>query len=528
MAAALPVSYPVTMRFHVRHSDSVSGRRSLLLGAFVLSMTVPALAFAITHGALKRSIPANEARLTRAPRDLRLEFTEPPELAVATVELLAASGSNVALAPLSLAPESPRTIVVGIRGPLAEGVYTVAWKIAGKDGHPVRGRFRFTIVAGAAGLTTSSAPDADSVRRIDSVPLRPAPGQIAPPAEHHDPANFPESAEFGAESPAYVAVRWMQFTALLVVLGAVAFYYAVLGSLERSGTTAVPLAEARDRSASLGTWAASALGVVVVLRLYAQSLAMHGPAAVFDSGMIGTMLSRTVWGWGWLLQLSGVAVALTGFILARRGSRGHSRGWALAALGAVALAFAPGLSGHAASAPRLTLLAVLADGIHVLGAAGWLGSLLFVVWAGIPVALRLPEGERGTAVAQLVNAFSPTALVFAALAVATGTFAAWLHLESIPALWQTSYGRTLLLKLAILSVVAGTGAYNWRRVKPRLGDAVGTRRVVRSASVELAVAVIVLAVTAVLVATPPTMAQGMAVDGGQNAASLLKPLRQLR
>ena len=81
--------------------------------------------------------------------------------------------------------------------------------------------------------------------------------------------------------------------------------------------------------------------------------------------------------------------------------------------------------------------------------------------------------------------------------------AALVHLGSIPALWGSGYGRTLLVKLGLLAVVFGTGAYNWRRVRPSLGNDAGTRRLRGSAAVEIAVGVLVLAVTAVLVATAP-------------------------
>jgi putative copper export protein len=86
--------------------------------------------------------------------------------------------------------------------------------------------------------------------------------------------------------------------------------------------------------------------------------------------------------------------------------------------------------------------------------------------------------------------------------VGTGVFSAWLHLGTVPALWTTGYGRTLLLKLGVASLVFGTGAYNWLRVKPALEreEAAGPLR--RSATIELTVALVVLAVTAVLVATP--------------------------
>jgi copper transport protein len=87
-------------------------------------------------------------------------------------------------------------------------------------------------------------------------------------------------------------------------------------------------------------------------------------------------------------------------------------------------------------------------------------------------------------------------------------------MSELSALWQSGYGRTLLVKLAMLSVVAGTGAYNWRRVKPTLGTAAGTMRMRTSARIELMVGALVLIATAVLVATPTPMdMQGMDMSG---------------
>jgi len=250
----------------------------------------------------------------------------------------------------------------------------------------------------------------------------------------------------------------------------------------------------------MGLVAIGVLAVALLLRLYAQSYALHGPREALDPDLIGTMLSRTLWGWGWLLQLAGTLFALGGLLLARRNNRA---GWMLTGLGAIALAFTPSLSGHAAAERELTALAILADGLHVLGAGGWLGTLLVVLLVGIPVALHRIDEPRGEAVAALINAFSPTALFFAGMVVVTGTVSAWLQLGSIPALWQSTYGRMLLLKLAVLILVFGTGAYNWLKVRPALGSEVAAQRLRRSAKFELAIGIVVLAITAVLTATPP-------------------------
>lgn len=458
----------------------------------LLFLALPTIASA--HGKLKSSAPAADARLTAVPRLIRLDFTEVPELAVSSIQLLRPDGSAVLLGPIHAAPDSPQALLADISGSLDAGVYTVVWRMVGADGHPVTGRFGFTITPGSAGVGETPA-DTDS-----EVAEGGAATAESPPNAAQEDAGMvdPESGQFDAESPAYVVIRWLQFAGLLVVLGAVVFQTCVLGLLRRKEhADSSMIAVARHRAASAGLVAAGVVGLSAILRLGAQSYAIYGSPDAWQPALVGVLLGRTLWGWGWLVQVAAVALAIFGFAAIRRGK---GSGWAVA--GAAVLAFTPALAGHAAAAPRLTTLAIVADGMHVIGAGGWLGTLLIVVTIGIAEALGRPAAERGRAVADLVNAFSPTALVFAGLAVATGVFAAWIHLGGVTALWQTRYGLTLLLKLGIISLVAGTGAYNWLRVKPGLGDVDGARRIRRSAAVELMIGVLVLAVTAVLVGTP--------------------------
>lgn len=474
--------------------------RSAAVGFFVAALLALTPTSAFAHGKLKSSQPSAGALLGEAPREIRLTFTEAPELTFTRIELTGPDGALIALTPPRFAEGSRRIVVATIRGSLEAGVYTVFWQIAGKDGHPVRDRFTFTIAPGATGLAGAAAGAGTTGEPAGGVT---APGQTPPPAGHHDPVTIPTGDGFDAGSPLYVVVRWATFTGILITVGIVVFYLFVLGFLRRKQDPDSPMIEPASRQgARVGLWVIAGLGVAAVLRLYAQSFALHGAARALDFGLIGSMLGRTVWGWGWLLQLVGIIVAALGFRTARRGSRA---GWILATLGAGLLAFTPALSGHASSSGQLAGLAILADGIHVIGAAGWLGSLLIMVAVGIPAALRLGESTRGSAVADLVNAYSPTALTFAGITAATGVFAAWLHVGTVSALWQSRYGQVLLLKIAILSIVAGTGVYNWLRVKPSLGDVAGVYRIRRSARAELAVGLLVLIVTAILVATPTPM-----------------------
>lgn len=448
------------------------------------------------HGDLKSSNPANNATLAVPPRRLTLVFTERPEMALTKVRLLGPTGVEISLGKLSATGADKATILADITGAMSAGTYTVEWEIAGEDGHPVDGKFTFTVLQDTAAVSAPVATTVDSARAS-------ADTQHA----HHDPTTMPTSPDrFDAESGGYVAVRFALYAALLVVIGAVAFRVIVLGLVGRQPQPDdLFIAAASGRAAAVGRIAVSLLIAACVARLIAQSVALNGAAVAPDR--LSSLVFATNWGRSWMVQLLAAVAAFAGFHLARRRrpDQNGAVGWSMAAIAGLVLAFTPAFASHAAALPQRSGLAIGADGLHVLGAAGWLGSLTIVLIAGIPAAMSLGEGRRGTAVAELINAFSPTALLFAGLVTATGIFAAWQHLASVTDLWTSSYGKLLLAKLAVLSAVALTGAYNWLRVKPSLGSDDGVGRIRRSARVEVAVAVAVLLVTAILVATPTPM-----------------------
>jgi copper transport protein len=319
-----------------------------------------------------------------------------------------------------------------------------------------------------------------------------------PSAEQAVPPPPPDA--FDAESPLYAAVRWLGFAALLALTGSAGFGLLVAPAAARRGLSEaiVPTIDARARA--LGLASAALLLVAMVLRLAAQSAASHGAGRAPDAALLAPLLTGTTWGTGWLVQLAAAAVALTALVVALGG---RTRAWPVVAAGAALACVGGALSGHAVAVEDRLALAVGVHALHALAAGGWLGTLLVLVLGALPIARRLPADERGRAVAHLVNAYSPWALAFALTVVATGAASAWLHLDAPSALWSSAYGRTLLVKLALLAPVLAVGAYNWRRVRPALGDATGAVRLGRSATAELAFAALVLAVTAVLVATPP-------------------------
>ena len=130
------------------------------------------------------------------------------------------------------------------------------------------------------------------------------------------------------------------------------------------------------------------------------------------------------------LKLAMLAVAFIGFALVRVKP---SIGWAVAAIAVVVVALQPLYTGRLASK---------VNAVHILAASTWLGTLLVLAIVGIRGLIKsaAPAQDRAELVADLVNSFSPLALVASAIVAITGVTTAWLHLKRISSLWTTSYG----------------------------------------------------------------------------------------
>jgi putative copper export protein/methionine-rich copper-binding protein CopC len=470
----------------------LSRRTTAAIAAVVLALVLtPAVLLA--HQYLRAASPADGDTLHRVPEEIRLTFSERVRLDFTSVDVAGPEG-HLVIGPLRTAADDERVLVAPVEAGWHPGDFTLRWVTVGADGHRTDGTLSFTVDEDAEGLPEPE-PEEPEIDDPDGV-------EAVPPPAHHDPRVFPETAEFGPESPAYAAIRGLLFVALLALLGAVTLRWAVLPAAAQRGAERVaPLAGPVGLGAArLGLAAAAALFVAALARLWAQTASLFGPGDALHPERLAAALSFQPWATGWWLQAGAALVATVGFALVLQGIRA---GWAVAVVAALVAAVTPALSGHAVASPDLAWLAVPADALHVIAAGGWVGGLLALVVIGLPATLRLEPGRRGSAAAALVQGFSPVALVLAGILMVTGVFAAWIHLGDVTALWTSAYGRTLLLKLGIFAGVFLVGAYNFLRVRPALGKEAGTRRLQRSASTELVLALLVIAVTAVLVAIPP-------------------------
>ena len=445
-------------------------RPSIVVRALVIVLALllePSTAHA--HLGLRRSDPDSNATLQRSPAAITLWFTQRPQLGFTRVAL---SGPDGAVPLGGLAADTANAVRASLPAPLAPGEYTVQWQTASADGHPIRGTFRFRVLA---------TPDA----AVPSGPVN--------PATHGDHRHTPQP-EAHEEHPLYRGVRWLEFVALVTILGVVGFHHLVLPAL---ASRQVSTAEPYDRARRLGQQVVVLYALAALVRLYSESRVIHGAEAL-NAELLRRMVFQTTWGTGWMAGMIGALLVAVGWRLAK-----HKRAGATiaATAGAVAVSISPPLSGHAAASSQVAASVAL-DAAHVATAGIWIGGLLVVLFAGIPALIRSGEGAHA-AIAGMVHSFHPVALFCVPVVVLSGLGSAWLRLGSPAALFGSRYGLVLVVKLLLVLCLAALGMHNSVRARRRLGTAEATRDFRITAWSEVAIGAAVLAATTMLIITPP-------------------------
>ncbi len=453
-------------------------KRGALVGlAAAATLALPAAAWA--HAGLVRTEPSASKTVNSSPARVLLGYTEPIEARFAIVSVTDSSGTQVTSGPPRSAPGSPQTLVTPLRR-VPEGWYLVFWRVISADGHPVRGAFTFAV--------------------------GPNPG---PPPQFRVP-----SLSETATTTRLLVSRWVVFLSLLAALG----LFVLRAVIARPVMRVVSGSSLRPLTIAFGAALAVALVAIPVYILFAT--AQFTLRSAFDLGAIVPAARSSAFGRDYLdlelvLALFGLGAFVALFL--DRPERAQRSVVELVALPSALLAggaalVLPALAGHAGQkSPRG--LALPLDVAHLGSASIWLGGLigLVVFWLSVGTERRI------SALAYVVPRFSAVAFCSVLALVGTGIGQSFLEFPTLASLWQTSYGKALLVKIALLFAALLLAGVNLARTKPRLqaagvrpsvgpGAAALLRRLVRGEIVFVAAA---LFAAAVLTSLPPP-ASGLA------------------
>jgi copper transport protein len=471
-------------------------RRSLLLvllGGWLLAGVVTA-GPAAAHATLISTDPGEGARVQQVPSAVTLTFSEGVSLGAGYARVLGSRGERVDAGTASVDGD---VLTIPLRTGLPDGGYLVTYRVISADSHPVAGAYSFVVgnghlvPAGAAG----SQDRTDPVVRV-ALPL----------------------------------FRWVGFGGLALAVGV-----PVLALL------CWPAGWASGRLRRMATWGAVAVAVGALGSFLFQGpyAAASGPGSLVDPSLLRATLASEA---GRVL-LARIVLALALLAVLRpvwRRGEAPSSGRVVAG-GALAAGLVLGTAavGHPV-AGEWPGLAIAVTTAHVAAMAVWLGGL-----AGLLVAVLRPDVPAED-VAAVVPGYSRIAFGSVVVLVVSGTVQAVREVESPTALFATTYGWVLVAKLVLVAVVLAAAGVSrvWvqqrlgvRRSRPggrrgltahafaagsgddRVAAAAETRGRLQSESaaehvpalrrsvlVEVAVAAVVLVLSAVLVGLPPARA----------------------
>jgi len=400
------------------------------------------------------------------------------------------TGASALSGAAHLAADDVRALVIPLAPGLPRGDYTLRWRVASTDGHLISGAFAIGVGAG-----------------------RPPP-QLA-------------TTEGSAVDSGLLVARFLYFIGLLVLVGGAIARIAVFAPAVRSltGDERAEVEGFERTSFGVLAFAATALVVVggwaAVIRQGTQIAGVSFWTPLTGGGTLSPPIGSTRFGHEFGRGVNAAAVFFVLILCGYALRRWRPLLYAVAAAAVVAGEWAivsPGLSGHAGD-PGRGWLAVAVDALHVAGASVWIGGLahLFIVVA--PATASLPADERRRVRLEVAQRFSRLALASVVVIVTTGLGRALWELSAVSQIWSTAYGRTLLIKTALLGALLLLGYRN----RKGLGDFTGLRRRV---GLELALLVTLTAAVSLLTDLAPGNVAASASRGATRppaATALARP-----
>ncbi|MEU6509280.1 copper resistance protein CopC [Streptomyces sp. NPDC046942] len=374
-------------------------RRLTLLCAGLFLLLLGTASPASAHAALRTTDPTDGTVLRTAPRQVTLTFTESVSLLTDSFRVYDPTNHLVHTGAAGHAPGRSDTARVSLPARLATGTYTVAWRVVSADSHPVSGALTFSVGERTATTATGVAGDTENP----------------------------------ATAALYNIARYLACLSLALLLGTAAFV----------AYCRPPKAAPLRTPALTAAWTliASTLALFALRAPYEEGTA---PARAFSLASLTRtattrpgelLLARLA-----LLLLAAATVAL---LRARRRRLPRRATLAVAATVSVPLSLTWSAAEHASAGSQVPL-AITSATLHLLAMGAWLGGL----------AALLRTLSRTPSLPLSVPArFSRLALTSVTVLAVTGVYQSWRGLGSWQALTDTTYGRTLLVKLATVAVL---------------------------------------------------------------------------
>jgi putative copper resistance protein D len=297
-----------------------------------------------------------------------------------------------------------------------------------------------------------------------------------------------------------IVVRAIHFAATAVMAGTLIFRMVVAEPALRLAQRAAHRFDWRARRIALVSLAISVASGVGWLLLQASAMSGLSFSEAMTGDIVGAVVTETQFG-----LVSEIRLVLAIIVAVGLASDSLSSARWLALASAIGLVASIAWTGHAGSTVgELGIFHLSADALHLAAAASWIGGLV-----SLAVLLAMTPREPGDGWHLLVHdaaqRFSTLGIVSVSALLITGIVNAGILVGSLHALLVTTYGRLLMLKVALFTVMLVFAAINRIWLTPRLAgrpgsapEAEAVRKLTHNCFIEIALALAIFAIVGAL------------------------------
>lgn len=372
------------------------------------------------HAYIINSNPSENEQLETSPYEITIEFNEKIQSGFASLSVFDSSGERVDKKNVAIDEKTQKVLKTDLEPNLTDDIYTIEWRVVSADGHSVSGIIPFII------------------------------GDLPEGVE------LP-SQQYNVESSTFLSVffnKVLLYTGLSLYMGILLFNLIWY----RSSTLSEKL---NNRTTTILKFALFFISVSVLSFIFIQTQANAG--LTFLQSFIPTYLVETLKstkeGKVWLIQMLLLIILLPSqYKMIKNQTYSIKKYWVIPGLTFIGILVSKAFIGHPSSSLYETTAIVL-DFIHLTSASIWLGGIIIIIIL-LKEGMFAKEGDIHDTYWNTIQSYSTWALFSVAALAISGAINASILIPNFQSLVNTTYGITLLIKVALFFIMIIIGAYH--------------------------------------------------------------------
>lgn len=432
-------------------------RKLLIISLLVLSISLP---YASAHPFTEETSPSSKVNAPVGVTEVTVIYSEPIELDFSSLKVLDSNGDQIDNKDSKYYQGENSLIVT--TPPLEGGVYTVTSKVLSKvDGHLVDEAFIFGV-----GNVKIEIPK-DSPRSIYEILF------------------FPEAA-----------ARFPGLVGQTIVLGSVIASMLIWGTQNKN-----LIRKEIEKVNSLHHGKFMTLTGIGLMSVFGSNIAMLAVQTLrLETSVLDVL--QTTFGTSWSIRMV-ITIILLGiwFWMDRKKQITKINQIPMLAL-SLALIGTTTMIGHGSASGQMAAVAL--DYIHNLVAAIWIGGIIYFVFTLLPAFSTLDQTVRERLSLVMIPRFSIAFIIAVGIVIISGPTLMWLLESDVGLITQSIYGKLIIAKIAIATIMVGLGGFFQFRVQKSGEKALESKllsvhkKLKRSLKLDATLGIILLGVVALL------------------------------